>query len=137
MKVSLDQVCELNVKNMKGRIMLRRKFMQLVLVASSSSALSVLGAVARASGGASRNDSSGASRNDSSGASRNDSGGASRNDSSGASRNDSGGASRSNSGGSVYCATDANGQQTCQTESSDGLSTVSDSDLDDVLQSFN
>ena len=113
MKVSLDQVCELNVKNMKGRIMLRRKFMQLVLVASSSSALSVLGTVARASGAASRNDSSGASRNDSSGA------------------------SRSNSGGSVYCATDANGQQTCQTESSDGLSTVSDSDLDDVLQSFN
>ena len=101
--------------------MLRRKFMQLVLVASSSSALSVLGTVARASGGASSNDSSGASRNDSSGASRNDSGGKSRND----------------SGGSVYCATDANGQQTCQTESSDGLSTVSDSDLDDVLQSFN
>jgi hypothetical protein len=125
--------------------MLRRKFMQLVLVASSSSALSVLGTVARASGGASRNDSSGASRNDSSGgssndssgASRYDSSGASRNDSSGASRNDSSGASRSNSGGSVYCATDANGQQTCQTESSDGLSTVSDSDLDDVLQSFN
>ena len=117
--------------------MLRRKFMQLVLVASSSSALSVLGTVARASGGASRNDSSGASSNDSSGASRNDSSGASSNDSSGASRNDSSGASRSNSGGSVYCATDANGQQTCQTESSDGLSTVSDSDLDDVLQSFN
>ena len=133
--------------------MLRRKFMQLVLVASSSSALSVLGTVARASGGASsndssgassndssgasRNDSSGASRNDSSGASRNDSSGASRNDSSGTSSNDSSGASRSNSGGSVYCATDANGQQTCQTESSDGLSTVSDSDLDDVLQSFN
>jgi len=125
--------------------MLRRKFMQLVLVASSSSALSVLGTVARASGGASRNDSSGASRNDSSGgssndssgASRYDSSGASRYDSSGASRNDSSGASRSNSGGSVYCATDANGQQTCQTESSDGLSTVSDSDLDDVLQSFN
>ena len=93
--------------------MLRRKFMQLVLVASSSSALSVLGTVARASGAASRNDSSGASRND------------------------TGGASRSNSGGSVYCATGANGQQTCQTESSDGLSTVSDSDLDDVLQSFN
>ena len=125
--------------------MLRRKFMQLVLVASSSSALSVLGTVARASGAASRNDSSGASRNDTGGASRNDTGGASRNDSSGASRNDSSGASRndssgashSNSGGSVYCATDANGQQTCQTVSSDGLSTVSDSDLDDVLQSFN
>ena len=125
--------------------MLRRKFMQLVLVASSSSALSVLGTVARASGGASsndtggasRNDTGGASRNDSSGASRNDTGGASRNDASGASGNDSSGASRSNSGGSVYCATDANGQQTCQTESSDGLSTVSDSDLDDVLQSFN
>jgi len=93
--------------------MLRRKFMQLVLVASSSSALSVLGTVARASGGASRNDSGGASRNDSSGA------------------------SRSNSGGSVYCATDANGQQACQNETSDGLSTVSDSDLDDVLKSFN
>ena len=109
--------------------MLRRKFMQLMLVASSSSALSVLGTVARASGGASRNDSSGASRNDS--------GGASRNDSSGASRNDSSGASRSNSGGSVYCATDANGQQTCRTETSDGLSNVDDSDLDDVLKSFN
>ena len=125
--------------------MLRRKFMQLMLVASSSSALSVLGTVARASGGASRNDSSGASRNDSGGASRNDSSGASRNDSSGASRNDSGGASRndssgasrSNSGGSVYCATDANGQQTCRTETSDGLSNVDDSDLDDVLKSFN
>ena len=64
---------------MKGRIMLRRKFMQMVLVASSSSALSVLGTVARASGGASRNDSSGASRNDSSGASRSNSSGASRN----------------------------------------------------------
>jgi hypothetical protein len=125
--------------------MLRRKFMQLVLVASSSSALSVLGTVARASGGASRNDSGGASRNDSSGASRNDSGGASRNDTSGASRNDSGGASRNDSGGasrngsrgSVYCATDANGQQTCRTETSDGLSNVDDSDLDDVLKSFN
>jgi hypothetical protein len=114
---------------MKGRIMLRRKFMQLVLVASSSSALSVLGTVARASGGASRNDSGGASRNDSSGASRNDSGGASR--------NDSGGASRNGSRGSVYCATDANGQQTCRTETSDGLSNVDDSDLDDVLKSFN
>jgi hypothetical protein len=117
--------------------MLRRKFMQLVLVASSSSALSVLGTVARASGGASRNDSGGASRNDSSGASRNDSGGASRNDSGGASRNDSGGASRNGSRGSVYCATDANGQQTCRTETSDGLSNVDDSDLDDVLKSFN
>ena len=109
--------------------MLRRKFMQLVLVASSSSALSVLGTVARASGGASRNDSGGASRNDSGGASRNDSGGASR--------NDSGGASRNGSRGSVYCATDANGQQTCRTETSDGLSNVDDSDLDDVLKSFN
>ena len=85
--------------------MLRRKFMQLVLVASSSSALSVLGTVARASGGASRND--------------------------------SGGASRNGSRGSVYCATDANGQQTCRTETSDGLSNVDDSDLDDVLKSFN
>ena len=93
--------------------MLRRKFMQLVLVASSSSALSVLGTVARASGGASRNDSGGASRND------------------------SGGASRIGSRGSVYCATDANGQQTCRTETSDGLSNVDDSDLDDVLKSFN
>ena len=105
--------------------MLRRKFMQLVLVASSSSALSVLGTVARASGG------------ESGGASRNDSGGASRNDSGGASRNDSGGASRNGSRGSVYCATDANGQQTCRTETSDGLSNVDDSDLDDVLKSFN
>ena len=109
--------------------MLRRKFMQLVLVASSSSALSVLGTVARASGGASRNDSGGASRNDPGGASRNDSGGASR--------NNSGGASRIGSRGSVYCATDANGQQTCRTETSDGLSNVDDSDLDDVLKSFN
>ena len=78
----------------------------------------------------------GASRNDP-GASRNDSSGASRNDSSGASRNDSSGASRNGSGASVYCATDANGQKTCRNETSDGLSSVSDSDLDDVLRSFN
>ena len=77
--------------------MLRRKFMQLMIVASSSSALAAIGSTARASGGASRN---------------------------------SGGAS-------IYCATDANGQQTCQKETYDGLSTVTDSDLDDVLKSFN
>jgi hypothetical protein len=91
--------------------MLRRKFMQLMIVASSSSALAAIGSTARASGGASRN-----------------SGGASRND---------GGASRNSGGASIYCATDANGQQTCQKETYDGLSTVTDSDLDDVLKSFN
>ena len=131
--------------------MLRRKILQLVLASAATSTLALMGTAVRASGGASRNDSgasrndtgasrndsSGASRNDSGGASRNDSGGASRNDSSGASRNDSGGASRNGSGASVYCATDANGQQTCRNETSDGLSSVSDSDLDDVLRSFN
>lgn|SRR5210317_2553141 len=123
--------------------MLRRKILQLVLASAATSTLALMGTAVRASGGASRNDSgasrndTGASRNDSSGASRNDAGGASRNDSSGASRNDSGGASRNGSGASVYCATDANGQQTCRNETSDGLSSVSDSDLDDVLRSFN
>jgi hypothetical protein len=123
--------------------MLRRKILQLVLASAATSTLALMGTAVRASGGASRNDSgasrndSGASRNDSSGASRNDSSGASRNDSSGASRNDSSGASRNGSGASVYCATDANGQKTCRNETSDGLSSVSDSDLDDVLRSFN
>jgi hypothetical protein len=130
---------EVNLKP-KGRNMLRRKFMQLIIVASSSSALATIGSTARASGGASNND-GGASRNDG-GASRND-GGASRNDG-GASRNDGGasighsGTGETHSGGaSVYCATDATGQQTCQQETYDGLSTVTDSDLDDVLKSFN
>ena len=90
-KVSLDQVCELN-ENMKGEYAMQ-KIHAIGTAASSSSALSVLGTVARASGGASRNDSSGASRNDSSGASRNDSSGKPY-DSGGASRNDSGGASQ-------------------------------------------
>ena len=115
--------------------MLRRKILQLVLASAATSTLALMGAAVRASGGASRND-SGASRNDS-GASRNDSSGASRNDSSGASRNDSSGASRNGSGASVYCATDASGQKTCRNETSDGLSSVSDSDLDEVLRSFN
>ena len=122
--------------------MLRRKILQLVLASAATSTLALMGTAVRASGGASRNDSgasrndTGASRNDSSGASRNDTG-ASRNESNGASRNDSSGASRNGSGASVYCATDANGQQTCRNETSDGLSSVSDSDLDDVLRSFN
>jgi len=122
--------------------MLRRKILQLVLASAATSTLALMGTAVRASGGASRNDSgasrndTGASRNDSSGASRNDTG-ASRNESSGASRNDSSGASRNGSGASVYCATDANGQQTCRNETSDGLSSVSDTDLDDVLRSFN
>jgi len=122
--------------------MLRRKILQLVLASAATSTLALMGTAVRASGGASRNDSgasrndTGASRNDSSGASRNDTG-ASQNESSGASRNDSSGASRNGSGASVYCATDANGQQTCRNETSDGLSSVSDSDLDDVLRSFN
>ena len=94
--------------------MLRRKFMQLMLVASSSSALALVGTTARASGGTSSDDSgSGASRS-------------------------GGGSSRSGGGrASIYCATDANGQQNCQQETSDGLSSVNDSDLDDVLKSFN
>jgi|SRR5210317_952678 len=99
--------------------MLRRKILQLVLASAATSTLALMGTAVRASGGASRND-SGASRNDT-----------------GASRNDSSGASRNGSGASVYCATDANGQQTCRNETSDGLSSVSDSDLDDVLRSFN
>ena len=99
--------------------MLRRKFMQLIIVASSSSALAAIGSTARASGGASRND-----------------GGASRNDG-GASIGHSGTGETHSGGASVYCATDATGQQTCQQETYDGLSTVTDSDLDDVLKSFN
>lgn len=99
--------------------MLRRKILQLVLASAATSTLALMGTAVRASGGASRND-SGASRNDT-----------------GASRNDSSGASRNGSGASVYCATDANGQKTCRNETSDGLSSVSDSDLDDVLRSFN
>src|SRR6056300_993200 len=154
-------VCKLNRhENQIWRItMLRRKILQLVLASAATSTLALMGTAVRASGGASRNDSgasrndtgasrndssgasrndsSGASRNDSSGASRNDSSGASRNDSSGASRNDSSSASRNGSGASVYCATDANGQQTCRNETSDGLSSVSDSDLAEVLRSFN
>src|SRR6056300_697513 len=130
-------VCKLNRhENQIWRItMLRRKILQLVLASAATSTLALMGTAVRASGGASRNDSgasrndTGASRNDSSGASRNDSSGASRNDSSGASRNASSGASRNGSGASVYCATDANGQQTCRNETSDGLSSVSDSDL--------
>ena len=94
--------------------MLRRKFMQLMLVASFSSALALVGTTARASGGASSNDSGGGASVSSGGASR------------------SGGARAS-----IYCATDANGQQNCQEETSDGLSSVNDSDLDDVLKSFN
>ena len=99
--------------------MLRRKILQLVLASAATSTLALMGTAVRASGGASRND-SGASRNDT-----------------GASRNDSSGASRNGSGASVYCATDASGQKTCRNETSDGLSSVSDSDLDDVLRSFN
>lgn len=99
--------------------MLRRKILQLVLASAATSTLALMGTAVRASVGASRND-SGASRNDT-----------------GASRNDSSGASRNGSGASVYCATDANGQKTCRNETSDGLSSVSDSDLDDVLRSFN
>src|SRR6056300_1369686 len=122
--------------------MLRRKILQLVLASAATSTLALMGTAVRASGGASRNDSgasrndTGASRNDSSGASRNDAGGASRNDSSGASRNDSSGASRNGKGASVYCSTDANGQETCETETYDGLSPVTDADLDDVLKTF-
>jgi hypothetical protein len=159
--------------------MLRRKFMQLVLVASSSGALAVLGTTARASGGASRNDNgasvghsesnenhsrgasvghsetnethnSGASVNHSEPAESHSSGASInhtevneyRNDDSSighseSGENHNGGASRNHAGGSIYCATDANGLQNCQTVNSDGLSSVSDADLDDVLKSFN
>ena len=129
--------------------MLRRKFMQLVLVASSSGALALLGTTARASGGASRNDKG--ARVGHSESNENHSGRASvghsesnENHSSGASighsetnesHND--GASRNHAGGSIYCATDANVQKNCQTVTSDGLSSVNDADLDDVLKSFN
>lgn len=144
--------------------MLRRKFMQLVLVASSSGALAVLGTTARASGGASlKNNSASIGRSETnethnSGASVNHyepaeshSSGASinhtevneyRNDDSSighseSGENHNGGASRNHASGSIYCATDTNGLQNCQTVTSDGLSSVSDADLDDVLKSFN
>ena len=148
--------------------MIRRKFMQLVLVASSSSALAFVGTTAHASGGESGNDggasrggqneanenhSGGASVGGNSGANENHSGGASIGDNSGANENHSGGASigghdetnenytaggtPSSTGGSIYCSTNSSGQQNCGQETYDGLTTVTGSDLDDVLQSFN
>jgi hypothetical protein len=150
--------------------MLRRKFMQMMLVASSSSALALMATTARASGnrGASKNDSgasvgresnenhsetreshssaasvnrSESNENHSSGASvsHSEAGGTHSSDyNGGASVGNDRGASVGRSGSaSVYCSTDPNGQQTCQQVSTDGLETVTDSDLDDVLQSFN
>jgi hypothetical protein len=116
--------------------MIRRKFIQLSLMVLSSSAALAVAGMAQASGGT-----SGASRNDStSGASRNDStSGASRNDStSGASRsNDAGAGSGSGTsiregGGSLYC----NDQGICQRIAHDGLKTINDNDLANVLESF-
>ena len=137
---------------MKGKIMIRRKFMQLVLVASSSSALAFVGTTAHASGGESGND-GGASRGGQDEANENHSGGASVGGNSGANENHSGGASigghdetnenytaggtPSSTGGSIYCSTNSSGQQNCGQETYDGLTTVTGSDLDDVLQSFN
>ena len=137
---------------MKGKIMIRRKFMQLVLVASSSSALAFVGTTAHASGGESGND-GGASRGGQNEANENHSGGASVGGNSGANENHSGGASigghdetnenytaggtPSSTGGSIYCSTNSSGQQNCGQETYDGLTTVTGSDLDDVLQSFN
>ena len=137
---------------MKGKIMIRRKFMQLVLVASSSSALAFVGTTAHASGGESGND-GGASRGGQNEANENHSGGASIGGNSGANENHSGGASigghdetnenytaggtPSSTGGSIYCSTNSSGQQNCGQETYDGLTTVTGSDLDDVLQSFN
>ena len=132
--------------------MIRRKFMQLVLVASSSSALAFVGTTAHASGGESGND-GGASRGGQNEANENHSGGASVGGNSGANENHSGGASigghdetnenytaggtPSSTGGSIYCSTNSSGQQNCGQETYDGLTTVTGSDLDDVLQSFN
>lgn len=107
--------------------MIRRKFIQLSLMVLSSSAALAVAGMAQASGGT-----SGASRNDStSGASRNDS-------TSGASRsNDAGvgsgsGTSIREGGGSLYC----NDQGICQRIAHDGLKTINDNDLANVLESF-
>lgn len=112
--------------------MLRRKFIQTMLIASSASAMALIGSTARASGGASGGGDSdnGASR--SSGGASVNSGGASR--SSGGASINSGGASvnRDGTGASLYC--DVNGN--CVQETYDGLNTVTDNDLDDLLQSF-
>ena len=119
--------------------MLRRKFIQTMLIASSASAMALIGSTARASGGASGGGDSdnGASRSSggasvNSGGASQSSGGASR--SSGGASINSGGASvnRDGTGASLYC--DVNGN--CVQETYDGLNTVTDNDLDDLLQSF-
>ena len=116
--------------------MIRRKFMQLVLVASSSSALAFVGTTAHASGGESGND-GGASRGGQNEANENHSGGASIGGHDETNENYTAGGTPSSTGGSIYCSTNSSGQQNCGQETYDGLTTVTGSDLDDVLQSFN
>ena len=107
--------------------MIRRKFIQLSLMVLSSSAALAVAGMAQASGGT-----SGASRNDStSGASRNDStSGASRSNDAGAGSGS--GTSIREGGGSLYC----NDQGICQRIAHDGLKTINDNDLANVLESF-
>lgn len=136
--------------------MIRRRFIQMTLIAASSAALSLIStavsASSRGDGGASRSSgasnsgasNSGASNSGASNSGASRSSGASLNRASQSSSNDgqasrSRGGSRGNDdrGGSIYCSTDANGNQVCNRVNSDGLEPVTDSDLDDVLKSFN
>lgn len=116
--------------------MLRRKFIQTLIIATSFGGMATISSAARASGGASSSSGSGASSSNSGGASSS-SGGASSSrggasSSRGGASSSSGGASRNSGGASIYC--DANG--TCTQETHDGLTSVSDQDLDDLLKSF-
>lgn len=106
--------------------MLRRKFLQTLMIASSFGAMAMMSSTARASGGASGGgggSSSGGGASSSSGGASSSSGGASSN---------SGSSYAQGRGASVYC--DANGA--CTQESRDGLTPVSDNDLDSLLSSF-
>jgi hypothetical protein len=93
--------------------MLRRKFIQTLLIASSTISISSLDTVARASGAPS---------------------GPSAPSAPSAPSRSSGPSRSSTSSPSRYCSA---GGTNCTDVSSDGLTTVDSSDLDDVLESFN
>lgn len=122
--------------------MLRRKFIQTLMILTSSAPVVAWGSQARASGGpsgaSSSNDaSSSGGASNSGGASSNsgasNSGGASSGTGASANGASMNGASVADSNGaSLYCSADGS----CTQESKDGLASVNDNDLDDVLKSF-
>ena len=120
--------------------MLRRRFIQMTLIAASSAALSLISTAVSASSrgneGASNSGASNSGASRSSGASLNRASQSSSDDGQ-ASLTRGGSRGSDDRGGSIYCSTDANGQQVCNRVNSDGLQPVTDSDLDDVLKSFN